>query len=67
MPIYRTPIRAYSKSVVLGGTDTLFPISEPKKHAEVLKKVIRQAEERAYAQGRLDAQEAMRKTLGFHR
>lgn len=67
MPIYRTPVKAYSKSVFLGGTNTLFPLSEPKKHADVLKKVIREAEDHAYEQGRRDAQEAVRKAIGLNR
>lgn len=67
MPIYRTPVKAYSKSIIFNGTDRLFPIGEPKKHAEVLKKVIRDAEDSAYEQGRLDAQKAMRQAIGLPR
>lgn len=64
---WKTPITPYSKSIGLGGGNTLYPLSPDNvpQLAETIRKVIRKTEERAYEAGRRDAQTEMRMSLGL--
>jgi hypothetical protein len=63
---YASMVKAYPKSIVLGGGDVLYPVVEGRieQQAEIIRKVIRRAEEAAYERGREDALRGVRKAMG---
>lgn len=65
MPITRTKVTPYEKSIICDGLHKLFPIENPSSHVEALKNLLRYAEDRAYEAGKKDAQLAMKKAIGF--
>lgn len=60
-------IKAHSKSIVMGGGSVLFPIdtSNIERLAEIITKVVIEAEQAAYDRGYDDAQSSMRSALGI--
>lgn len=64
---YADHVRAYEKSVVLGGARRLFPIhpNDTELFAQVIRDTVIEAENAAYKRGVDDARRAMRQALGM--
>ena len=60
-------IKAYEKSIVMGGNRNLYPLQPhlTESFAKIIQDVVRDAEAAAYQAGVYDTQDAFKKALGI--